>query len=56
MDLALNPKGRGYPNIARLGGIDKTEGREEMSTRRMPKWASRPLGKVNIPIIRKRSA
>ena len=42
MDLASNPKGRGYPNIARPGGIDKTEGREEMFARRTPKWASRP--------------
>ena len=54
MDLASNPKGRGYPNIARLGGIDKTEGREEMSARRTPKWASRPSGKVSIPVVRKR--
>ena len=53
MDLASNPKGRVYPNIARPGGIDKMEGREEMSARRTPKWASRPLGKVSIPDVRK---
>ena len=35
-DLAGNPKGRGYPNQARPGGIDRTEGREEMSARRTP--------------------
>ena len=51
MDLASNPKGRSYPNIARPGGIDKTEGREEMSARRTPKWASRPPGKVSIPVV-----
>ena len=54
MDLASNPKRRGYPNIAQPGGIDKTEGREEMSARRMPKWDSRPPGKVSIPVVRKR--
>ena len=53
-DLGWNPKGRSYPNQARLGGIDKMEGREEMSARRTPKWASRPIGKVSIPIVRKR--
>ena len=35
-DLGRNPKGRVYPNIARPGGIDITEGREEMSARRTP--------------------
>ena len=35
-DLGSNPKGRDYPNIARPGGIDRTEGREEMSARRTP--------------------
>ena len=30
MDLAGNPKGRGYPNQARPGGIDRMEGREEI--------------------------
>ena len=54
MDLASNPKGRSYPNIARPGGIDKTAVREEMSARRTPKWASRPPGKVSIPVVRKR--
>ena len=53
MDLASNPKGRVYPNIAQQGGIDKTEGREEMSAKRTPKWASRPIGKVSIPVVRK---
>ena len=33
-DLRWNPKGRGYPNQARLGGIGKMEGREELSARR----------------------
>ena len=36
MNLGWNPKGRVYPNIARPGGIDRTEGREEMSARRTP--------------------
>ena len=53
MDLASNLKGRGYPNIARPGAIDKTEGREEMSARRTPKWASHLPGKVSIPVVRK---
>ena len=35
-DLGSNPKGRDYPNIARPGGLDRTEGREEMSARRTP--------------------
>ena len=36
MDLGRNPKGHVYANIARMEGIDKMEGREEMSARRMP--------------------
>ena len=35
-------------------GRDKTEGRKEMCARRTPKWASRPPGKVSIPVVRKR--
>ena len=35
-DLGRNPKGRVYPNIAQLGGIDRMEGREEISARRTP--------------------
>ena len=35
-NLGRNPKGRLYPNIARPGGIDITEGKEEMSARRTP--------------------
>ena len=42
MDLVSNPKGRSYPNIARPGGIDKTEGRKEMSARRAPKMGLSP--------------
>ena len=53
MDLASNLKRHGYPNQAQPGGINKTEGREEMSARRTPKWASRPIGKVSIPVVRK---
>ena len=34
-DLERSSKGRVYPNIAPLGGIDRTEGREEMSARMM---------------------
>ena len=34
MDLGWNPKGHIYPNIAQPGGIDRTEGREDMSARR----------------------
>ena len=30
-DLVRNPKGRVYPNIAQPGGVDRMEGREEMS-------------------------
>ena len=52
-NLGWNPKGRIYPNIARLGGIDRTEGREEMFASRTPQWAYRPPGKVSIPIGRK---
>ena len=33
-DLGRNPKRSVYPNIARPGGIDRMEGREEMSIRR----------------------
>ena len=33
-DLDKNPKGRVYMNIAQLGGIDRLEAREKMSTRR----------------------
>ena len=55
-ELGWNPKGHGYPNQARPGGIDKMEGREEMFARRTPKWASRPPGKVSIPVLRKRVA
>ena len=55
-ELGWNPKGRSYLNQARPGEIDKMEGREEMSARRMPKWASRPPGKVSIPVLRKRVA
>ena len=33
-DLGSNPKGRIYLKIALPGGIDKTEGREEMSARK----------------------
>ena len=53
-DLGSNPKGRGYTNQARPGGIDRTEGGEEMSARRTPQWACRPPGKVSIPMGRKR--
>ena len=53
MDLGWNPKGRVYPNIAKPGGIDKMEGREEMPTRRTPYWASRLPRKVSIPVVRK---
>ena len=49
-DLGSNPKGRGYTNQARPGGIDRTEGGEEMSARRTPQWACRPPGKVSIPM------
>ena len=35
-DLGWNPKRHGYTNIAQLGGIDRTEGREEMSASRTP--------------------
>ena len=36
VDLGWNPKEHIYQNIAQLGGIDRMEGSEEMSTRRMP--------------------
>ena len=55
-DLGRNPKGRVYLNIARLGGMDIMEGREEMSTRRAPQGACRLPGKVSIPMVRKRNA
>ena len=32
----VNPKEHDYANMARPGGIDPTEGREEMSARRTP--------------------
>ena len=55
-DLGWNPKGHGYTNQARPGGIDRMEGGEEMSARRTPQWACRPAGKVSIPMGRKHVA
>ena len=36
--------------IARPGGVERTEGREEMSARRTPEWASRPPGR-QVPLL-----
>ena len=55
-DLGWNPKGHSYMNQARLGGIDRMEGGEEMASRRTPQWVYRLSGKVSIPMGRKHVA